>query len=109
MEYDERAHQLSGTRLLDVLVQVGAQLSESTRIVLHGIDGYSPEISLKLVKQYNYILATHMDGELLAIGGFGPLFAIYHADHISEFSAKPLNQRFAQCPWGLYCMEVRNS
>jgi len=51
-------------------------------------------------------VATHLDGKLLNIGGFGPLFAIYDADRIPELANKPLNQRFTACPWGLYCIEV---
>ena len=109
MEYDQRAHQLTGPRLLDVLAAAGAQLSDTTRIVFHGIDGYSPEVTWAQAKKYNYIVATHLDGKLLAIGGFGPLFAIYDADRITELAAKPLNQRFFACPWGLYCIEVLNS
>jgi len=109
MEYDQRAHQLTGPRLLDVLTAAGAQLSDTTRIVFHGIDGYSPEATWAQAKKYNYIVATHLDGKLLAIGGFGPLFAIYDADRIAELAAKPLNQRFFACPWGLYCIEVLNS
>ena len=109
MEYDQRAHQLTGPRLLDVLAAAGAQLSDTTRIVFHGIDGYSPEVTWAQAKKYNYIVATHLDGKLLAIGGFGPLFAIYDADRIAELAAKPLNQRFFACPWGLYCIEVLNS
>ena len=109
MEYDQRVHQLTGPRLLDVLAAAGAQLSDTTRIVFHGIDGYSPEVTWAQAKKYNYIVATHLDGKLLAIGGFGPLFAIYDADRIAELAAKPLNQRFFACPWGLYCIEVLNS
>jgi hypothetical protein len=106
MEYDARAHKLSGPRLIDVLNVGGIKKTNPTKIVLHGVDGYSPEITIELAQKYNFILATHIDDQLLSIGGFGPLFALYDADRIPEIAQKPLAQRFANCPWGLYCMEI---
>jgi hypothetical protein len=109
MEYDNRVHELSGPLLIDVLNAVGIKKrTKNTEIVLYGIDGYSPEISLDKAQEYNFILATRIDGQLLSIGGFGPLFAIYDADRIEEFAKKPVDQRFAACPWGLYCIEVKS-
>jgi hypothetical protein len=106
MEYDTRAHALRGPRLLDVLNAAGINKTKATKIIFHGVDGYSPEVTFDQAQKYNFILATHIDGEPQHIGGFGPLFAIYDADHIPEFAQKPLNQRFAACAWGLYCIEV---
>ncbi|PRC92714.1 molybdopterin-dependent oxidoreductase [Solimicrobium silvestre] len=106
LEYDARIHQLSGPRLMDVLELVGVNKTKHSSIIFHGIDGYSPEISLALAEKYDYILATKLDGQLLSVGGFGPLFAIYDADRLTEIAQKPLNQRFDKCPWGLYCIEV---
>jgi len=109
MEYDARVHKLSGPRLIDVLTKVGITNSKDVNILMYGIDGYSPQVSLFNVQKYDFILATRIDGELLSIGGFGPLFALYDADRINEFAKKPLNQRFPGCPWGLYCIEVKSS
>lgn len=106
LEYDGRVHKLSGPRLFEVLAVVGIKNPETAKIKWHGIDGYSPEISLALAKKYNFILATRIDGQVLSIGGLGPLFGIYDADRIEEIAKKPLDQRFAGCPWGLYCIEV---
>lgn len=106
MEDDGLVHKLSGPRLVDVLNVVGIKNSKNIKIKMHGIDGYSPEISLALAKKYDFILATRLDGQLLSIGGFGPVFGIYDADRIDGIAQKPLNQRFAGCPWGLYCIEV---
>jgi hypothetical protein len=106
LEYDARAHKLSGPRLMDVLNAVGIKKGHPTKIVFHGVDGYSPEITVALAQKYNFILATHIDDQLLPIGGFGPLFAIYDADRIPEMAQKPLDQRFAHCPWGLYCIQI---
>ena len=106
MEYDEKPHHLTGPRLLDVLNFAGIKKNRPTKIIFHAVDGYSPECSFNLVKKYDFIVATHMDGKLLSIGGFGPLFAIYDADRILEIMQKPLSQRFPICPWGLYCIEI---
>jgi hypothetical protein len=106
MEYDARVHQLSGPRLKDVLNVAGVNGANAKSIIFHGIDGYSPQLTLSLALQYDFILATHIDDSLLHIGGFGPLFAIYDADRIREIAQKPLAERFTACPWGLYCIEV---
>jgi len=45
MEYDTQVHALRGPRLLDVLNVVGIKNAGTTKILFHGIDGYSPEIT----------------------------------------------------------------
>ncbi|HWW07113.1 molybdopterin-dependent oxidoreductase [Collimonas sp.] len=106
LEYDAKPHQLRGPRLADVLDMLGASKAPQTQIVFHSVDGYMPQLSFAQLRKYGYILATHIDGKPLAIGGLGPIFAIYDADRVAEQAQKPLNQRFALCPWGLYCIEV---
>ncbi|MEM4988201.1 molybdopterin-dependent oxidoreductase [Collimonas sp. H4R21] len=106
LEYDSKPHQLRGPRLADVLDMLGASKAPETQIVFHSVDGYMPQLSFAQLRKYGYILATHIDGKPMGIGGFGPVFAIYDADRIAEQAQKPLDQRFALCPWGLYCIEV---
>jgi len=106
LEYDSKPHQLRGPRLADVLDMLGASKAPETQIVFHSVDGYMPQLSFAQLRKYGYILATHIDGKPMGIGGFGPIFAIYDADRIAEQAQKPLDQRFALCPWGLYCIEV---
>ncbi|WP_211455377.1 molybdopterin-dependent oxidoreductase [Collimonas antrihumi] len=106
MEYDSKPHQLRGPRLADVLDMLGASKAPETQIVFHSVDGYMPQLSFAQLRKYGYILATHIDGKPMSIGGFGPIFAIYDADRIAEQAQKPLSQRFTLCPWGLYCIEV---
>lgn len=43
----------------------------------------------------------------MSVGGLGPLWAVYDADRLSAFRDKPLKQRFALCPRGLYYIEVK--
>ena len=65
MEYDARVHQLKGPRLLDVLNVAGISKFAPSRLRLHGIDGYSPEIGFE--KAHNFIVATHLDLSLIHI------------------------------------------
>ena len=44
--------------------------------------------------------------KVIAVGGLGPIWAVYDADRFPDKAAKPLNDRFAGCPWGLYHIEV---
>ncbi|MEO6919202.1 MAG: molybdopterin-dependent oxidoreductase [Collimonas sp.] len=106
LEYDGKPHQLRGPRLAAVLDMLGAGKAAGTQIVFHSVDGYMPQIGFDQLRKYDYILATQVDGMPLSIGGFGPVFAIYDADRVPEMARKPLGQRFALCPWGLYCIEV---
>jgi hypothetical protein len=48
-----------------------------------------------------------MDGRAMPLGGLGPLWGIVDADRIPELAAKPLAQRFGECPWALYHVEVK--
>jgi hypothetical protein len=57
-------------------------------------------------RRLGFIVATHLDGQPMPLGGLGPLWAVYDADKAPEMAAKTLVQRFASCPWGLYYIEV---
>jgi hypothetical protein len=62
--------------------------------------------TLDNVRAWKFIVATHMDGKPMPLGGLGPLWAIYDADNIPQLAAKPLKDRFVLCPWGLYHIQV---
>ena len=106
IEYDARPHTLSGPLLTDVLEHVGAPAAGSTQIVMRAVDGYAVSTTLDKVHDYRMIVATHMDGKPLPLGGLGPLWAVYDPDHIPELAGKPLKDRFVLSPWGLYQMQV---
>ncbi|RDJ99933.1 molybdopterin-dependent oxidoreductase [Paraburkholderia lacunae] len=105
-EYDARQHTLSGPLLGDVLEYVGAPGAGETQILLRAIDGYAVMTTLDKIRAYRFIVATHMDGKPMPLGGVGPLWAVYDADHIPELATRPLKDRFELCPWGLYHMQV---
>jgi hypothetical protein len=64
-------------------------------------------ITLADAGKYRFIVATHLDGAPLPLGGLGPLWTVYDADRFPDIAAKPLDQRFAQCSWGLCHVEVQ--
>jgi hypothetical protein len=107
LEYDGKVHTLSGPLLEDVLKAAGAQTSGSSRIVLRAVDGYAAVVPLALARAQRFIIATHLEGEAMALGGLGPLWAVYDADRIPEMAAKPVAERFGACPWALYHIEVQ--
>ena len=106
LEYDSQPHQLSGPSLLDVIKTTGAALANDARLLLRAVDGYAVTISVADARKYRFIVATHLDGRPMPLGGLGPLWAVYDADHFAEMRAKPINARFALCPWALYHIEV---
>ena len=107
LEYDNRQHVLAGPALIDVLKAAGAAPAQDGRILLRAIDGYAVAVPLADIRKYSFIVATHLDGKPIPLGGLGPLWAVYHADRFADMAAKPVSERFASCPWGLYHIEVQ--
>jgi hypothetical protein len=106
LEYDAKVHTLRGPLLMDVLKQAGATLGDKTQVTLRAIDGYSPMVSIAQLRSSRYMVATHLDGHPIPLGGLGPLWAIVDADRIPALAARPVTERFALCPWGLYHIMV---
>jgi len=107
LEYDGKSHALRGPLLTDVLARAGARMEDKTVLVLRAVDGYNVELPLAQARARRFILATHVDGKPMPLGGLGPLWAVYDADRVPEMAALALPQRFAACPWALYHVEVR--
>jgi hypothetical protein len=106
LEYDNKVHTLKGPLLTDVVRAAGAP-DDSSRVLLRAVDGYSVVVSLADARKYRFIVATHLDGQTMPLGGLGPVWAVYDADRYPDMVAKPLPERFALCPWGLYHIEVQ--
>lgn len=106
LEYDNKAHTLTGPLLTTVLNTAGVRTDAALRLGLRAVDGYNVNITLADVKTYRMMVATHMDGKPLALGGLGPQWAVYEADTLPAFKDKPVKERFALCPWGLYFIDV---
>lgn len=107
LEYDGRAHTLSGPLLVDVLKAAGAQTSDNSNLVLRAVDGYAVGVAMARARAQRFIVATHLDGAPMALGGLGPLWAIYDADRIPEMASRPVGERFSTCPWALYHIDVQ--
>jgi hypothetical protein len=73
------------------------------------VDGYAAVVSMADVRKYRFIVATHIDGRPMALGGLGPLWAVYDADRFPDMAAKPLGERFALCPWALYHIDIQSA
>jgi hypothetical protein len=106
IEYDKKPHTLRGPLLADVLKACGVT-GYAGKLAMRAVDGYSPTISIADARKYRFIVATHLDGKPMPLGGLGPLWAVYDADRFPDMAAKTLDQRFAQCPWALYHIEVQ--
>jgi hypothetical protein len=106
LEYDEARHKLAGPLIETVLAEAGVDPGAALRIGLRAIDGYNVELPLADVRAYRMIVATHADDRPLSLGGLGPSWAVHDADSIAAFKDKPVKQRFALCPWGLYYIHV---
>ena len=109
LEYDGKPHSLKGPLLLDVMKACGARIGETTLLFLRAVDGYAAQLSAVDARKYRFIVATHLDGQPMALGGLGPLWAVYDADRFADMVAKPLTARFAACPWATYHIEVREA
>ncbi|MFY9476445.1 MAG: molybdopterin-dependent oxidoreductase [Aquabacterium sp.] len=107
LEYDGKRHTLQGPSLLDVMKAAGAKVGGKTAFLLRAIDGYAIQLDAAEADKRRFIIATHIDGKPMALGGLGPLWAVYDADQFPDIAAKPLKERFSLCPWATYHVEVR--
>lgn len=104
LEYDRKQHRLKGPLLATVLQAAGAT---GSKLAMRAIDGYAPTISVADAQKYRFIVATHLDGQPIPLGGLGPLWVVYEPDKFADMAAKPLPERFALCPWGVYHIDVQ--
>jgi hypothetical protein len=107
LEYDGKPHTLRGPLLVDVLALADSQAREADKVLMRAVDGYAAALPLGMLRAWRYIVATHLDGRPMALGGLGPLWAIYDADRVPEMAARPVKERFGACPWALYHIEIQ--
>ncbi len=107
LEYDGKPHTLEGPLLVTVLEAAGVKRNSAVQLGLRAVDGYNVAISLADAAMYRMIVATRLDGLPMALGGLGPQWAVYDADNLAAFKDKPVKERFALCPWGLYHIDVK--
>jgi hypothetical protein len=107
LEYDRKQHTLSGPLLLDVLKAAGAPLEGTAKLTLRAVDGYAVTMTVAQAHLQRFIVATKMDGAPMALGGLGPLWAIYEPERIPEMANRAVQDRFGACPWALYHIDVQ--
>ena len=109
LEYDNKQHKLRGPLLMDVMKASGVKPAQKTALLLRAVDGYAALVPMAEVMKRRFILATHLDDRPMALGGLGPLWAVYDADRFPDMAAKPVTERFSSCPWAIYHVEVKDS
>lgn len=109
LEYDGRPHRLRGPLLSRLLDIAGVNRSAGVTLSLRALDGYTVELSVAELQRRAVIIATHIDGAPLPLGGLGPLWAVFDPATQPDLAARPLAERFAQCPWGLYSVHAGQS
>jgi len=107
LEYDNKVHSLRGPLLTDVLALAGPQVSNGSKVLLRAVDGYAAAVPMAQLRAWRFIVATQLDGQPMALGGLGPLWAVVDADRVPELAARPVKERFGACPWALYHIEVQ--
>lgn len=107
LEYDAKPHTLKGPLLLDVLKVCGVKPTGTTMLFVRAVDGYAAQVSAADAASYRFIVATHLDGQPMGLGGLGPLWVVYDADRFPDVVVKPLPARFAACPWASYHIDVK--
>ena len=107
LEYDGKPHTLRGPLLTDVLALAGARPGDDSKLLLRAVDGYAAAVPMGQLRAWKFIVATHLDGQPMALGGLGPLWAVYDADRVPEMAARPVKERFGACPWALYHIDVQ--
>lgn len=106
LEYDGKPHTLKGPLLTDVVRAAGGPTADGARLMMRAVDGYVAPLTLADARKYRFIVATHLDGAAMPLGGLGPLWAVFEPDRFPEMAAKPVTDRFAGCPWACYYIEV---
>jgi Uncharacterized protein conserved in bacteria len=109
LEYDGKPHALTGALLMDVMKASGVKPGVTTVMFVRAIDGYAAQITAAEAARRRFIVATHLDGRPMALGGLGPLWTVYDADAFADTAAQPLAQRFGSCPWATYHIEVQDA
>lgn len=108
LEYDGKRHTLRGPLLLDVVAAATGKVPpDKATLLMRAVDGYVAALTVAQARALRYIVAASMDGEPMALGGVGPLWALYEPDSIPEMASKPLPDRYGSCPWGLYHIEIQ--
>ena len=62
-----------GPGLLDVVALSGTRPRDDDQLLLRAVDGYAVALPVAQARAQRFIVATHLDGKPMALGGLGPL------------------------------------
>ncbi|MDB5930036.1 MAG: hypothetical protein JWR60_1743 [Polaromonas sp.] len=85
LEYDGKPRRLKDPLVMDVLQASGVKVNDKTTIFMRAVDGCTARLSAADARKYRYIVATHLDGQPMALGGLGPLWGVYDADRFQTW------------------------
>lgn len=91
----------SGVLLKTLMDQLGG---EGTTAVSYALNDYVIEIPLQNMTDDGPLLATRMDGALMPVQKFGPIFVVYRFDTHAEWRN---NAIYSRCIWQLQKMVIR--
>ncbi|GAB0118483.1 putative pterin-binding protein [Acidisoma sp. 7E03] len=91
----------SGVLLKTLMERLGG---EGTTAVSYALNDYVIEIPLQNMTDDGPLLATRMDGALMPVQKFGPIFVVYRFDTHPEWRN---NAIYSRCIWQLQKMVIR--
>lgn len=97
----KESQKVTGVLLKDVLESIGAK---GKTVNITALDGYSAKIDLADLEKYPVILATHLNGKPIGLGGRGPLWVVYPWNAFPELSSDLKNESL--WVWSAYFMRV---
>lgn len=89
----------SGPRLSDLMAAVGASGAGAR---LTAFDGYQVEVTPEMIARHQPVVATHVDGEVSAVGGLGPVILVWPRQ--SDERLADMNDDL--WPWGVFAIET---
>ncbi len=89
----------SGPRLSELLAAVG---TPGVGARLTSFDGYQVEITADQIARHQPVLATHVDGDPLAVGSLGPVILVWPRSRDERLS--DMNDDL--WPWGVFAIET---
>lgn len=97
----EGVHDFEGVRLSDILARVGAK---GDTLVAQALDGYSVEIPMSDVRDFDPIVAMKQNGKVLRVRTRGPLWIVFPVDQYDALRQEVYSGRSI---WQLLSIEVK--
>lgn len=106
LEYDNKIHTPKGPLLLGVMKASGVVPKTGAAFFVRVVDGYAAQISAVDATRLRFIIAAHLDGRTMALGGLRPRWAVYDADRFADMAGDVAVWRL---PLATYPLEVKQA